>query len=85
MNDTPAIIAGLNVLADGDRITHEKLDIIVEAITAEPEPSKVAPALEELAAAVNRLAEETARNTEAVLRVEAQTKPKPNGHAGAGL
>jgi hypothetical protein len=69
-----ALVAGLNTLADAVGLAHEKLDILVEAATGEPEPSKLAPLLEQLVRAVNA-------NTEALGRIEAQTKPRGTGSA----
>lgn len=69
-----AIIAGLSTLANALGFMDQKLDIVVDAVTAEPEPSKIGPLLEQLVAAVNA-------NTAALARIEAQTKPKGNGAA----
>jgi hypothetical protein len=71
-----ALIAGLNALADAMGLAHEKLDTLVEAATEEPEPSRLAPLLEQLVSAVTA-------NTEALVRIEAQTKPRGSGSAHA--
>ena len=64
-----AIIAGLNALADALGIMDQKLDVLVEAITAEPPPSNLEPLLHDI--------------MHLLVEIRDQTKPKPNGQDGA--